>query len=231
MCDISELVAALAKAQGQIAPAPKDAVNPYFRTRYATLAAVREVMRQPFADNGLSLVHVPSVHESFLVVRSKVWHASGQYMDVGTMRVEVDVTDPQKIGSAMTYIRRYVACCVAGVVADDDDDGNAASPPPAAAVRKQAPSKPRQPSEDDKTVQRILKGIATADETDLEAIGNHIKTKSQNVQDAVAEAYDKRQQFLRGQANADSQKEVDRRDTQAGAAAGSGGKKAAAEGR
>jgi hypothetical protein len=38
--------------------------------------------------------------------------------------------DPQKLGSAITYYRRYAIVTLLGLVTEEDDDGNAASPPP-----------------------------------------------------------------------------------------------------
>ena len=50
---INELAAALAKAQGQMEGAKKDSENPYFKSKYADLAAVVKAIRGPFSDNGL----------------------------------------------------------------------------------------------------------------------------------------------------------------------------------
>jgi hypothetical protein len=35
--------------------------------------------------------------------------------------------DPQAVGSAITYARRYALAAIVGIVADDDDDGNQAA--------------------------------------------------------------------------------------------------------
>lgn len=43
--------------------------------------------------------------------------------------------DPQGVGSAITYARRYALGCMTGVVTEEDDDGNAASQPQAAPVK------------------------------------------------------------------------------------------------
>lgn len=130
MDSINELAAALAKAQGEILTVSKDAKNPYFKSTYATLAAVREATREAFAKNGLSVVQVPTVFDGMLRLRTILLHASGQSLDCGELAAVVDVDNPQKAGSAITYFRRYALASVAGVVAEDeDDDGNAASQP------------------------------------------------------------------------------------------------------
>lgn len=43
------------------------------------------------------------------------------------MQFPIMATDPQKVGSAVTYYRRYALAALTGVVADVDDDGNTAS--------------------------------------------------------------------------------------------------------
>ena len=53
---INELAAALAKAQGEMRPALKDAENPYFKSNYADLASCWDAVRVPLAKNGLAIV-------------------------------------------------------------------------------------------------------------------------------------------------------------------------------
>ncbi len=57
--NISQLATALSKAQGEIDDATKKGVNPAFRSKYADLAAVRGVIREPLAVNDLSIVQFP----------------------------------------------------------------------------------------------------------------------------------------------------------------------------
>ena len=53
-------------------------------------------------------------------------HSSGEWIsEVVTTRSQKD--DPQGLGSALTYLRRYALAAVVGVTATEDDDGNAAS--------------------------------------------------------------------------------------------------------
>jgi len=124
---INELAAALAKAQGAIQPAAKDRENPAFRSRYADLTSIWEACRGPLSDNGLSIVQFPvDAEPGRVALETTLLHASGQWL---RERVSTRLTkdDPQGVGSALTYLKRYALAAVAGVVADDDDDGNAAS--------------------------------------------------------------------------------------------------------
>ena len=65
-------------------------------------------------------------------------HSSGEFIsEVVTTRSQKD--DPQGLGSALTYLRRYALAAVVGVTATEDDDGNAASTPANARVAAPAP--------------------------------------------------------------------------------------------
>jgi hypothetical protein len=65
-------------------------------------------------------------------------HSSGEFIsEVVTTRSLKD--DPQGLGSALTYLRRYALAAVVGVTATEDDDGNAASTPANARVSTPAP--------------------------------------------------------------------------------------------
>jgi len=52
---IAQLAEALSKAQGQIDDASKGSKNPFFNSKYADLAAVRAVIREPLAVNDIAV--------------------------------------------------------------------------------------------------------------------------------------------------------------------------------
>jgi len=136
---IAALAGALAKAQLQIEPASKNATNPHFRSHYADLASIWDACRGPLNTNGLSIVQFPcdgDVGRTGLC--TMLLHSSGEYIsEVVTTRSQKD--DPQGLGSALTYLRRYALAAVVGVTATEDDDGNAASTPANARVNAPAP--------------------------------------------------------------------------------------------
>jgi hypothetical protein len=138
MGELNELAAALAKAQGEIMPAPKDADNPYFKSKYASLPAVRAAMQEAFAKNGLSVVQFPEVYEGRICLHTLLLHSSGQKLNCGTLAAEVDLTNPQKLGSAITYFRRYALAAISQTVADDDDDAEAVRKDPKKPAAKPA---------------------------------------------------------------------------------------------
>ena len=134
---IAKLSEALAKAQGSIQNAKKDADNPFFKSRYADLASVWDVCRRPFADNGLSIIQIQEAIEGKMRLTTVLAHSSGEWIS-GDLDMTPVKTDPQGIGSCITYARRYALSAFAGV-ATEDDDGNAASGKDA----KQAPQEAR----------------------------------------------------------------------------------------
>ncbi len=125
---VNELATALAKAQGIIKGATKDADNPFFKSKYADLASVWEACRSALAANGLSIVQAPraSIAEGAWVieVETRLLHTSGQWM-AESLTLPVGKADAQGVGSAITYARRYALASFVGV-APEDDDGNAA---------------------------------------------------------------------------------------------------------
>lgn len=123
--NINELATALAKAQGQIEGAKKDSSNPFFKSSYADLASVWDACRKPLSDNGLSITQTTTVVESQLYLETMLMHSSGQWQS-GILPINPVKPDPQGLGSAITYMRRYGLQSMVGV-APEDDDGNAAS--------------------------------------------------------------------------------------------------------
>lgn len=121
---IAQIAEALAKAQGQIDDATKTGVNPHFRSKYADLAAVRAVIREPLAVNDIAVVQMPRTIENMVEVETMLVHKSGEFISE-SLRLPVGKWDAHGIGSGITYARRYGLMALLGI-ATDDDDGNAA---------------------------------------------------------------------------------------------------------
>ena len=121
------LYSALVKAQSQIRGALKDSVNPHFKNRYADLASVWDAIRDALHKNGLAVVQLSRIHESGApVLVTRIIHESGEHVEGEYPLVCKDPNDPQKLGSATTYARRYALAAALGVI-QEDDDGQAAS--------------------------------------------------------------------------------------------------------
>ena len=124
---INELAVALNKAQADFMVAKKDAKNPFFKSKYATLNAVYEAVAEALLKNGLSVIQ-PIVGDA---VETTLIHTSGQFITSSCPIVCAKQNDPQAMGSAITYARRYSLASLLGVMTDEDDDGEKAMARPA----------------------------------------------------------------------------------------------------
>lgn len=124
------LYTALAKAQGAMSNAVKDTANPAFKSKFASLAAVRDIAITALSEQGIACIQMPGRDDKGRVtIQTMLLHESG-HLDCGTLTTEVTVrggNDAQAVGSALTYLRRYALAAIAGV-AQEDDDGNASGP-------------------------------------------------------------------------------------------------------
>lgn len=127
--DCGDLFGALASAQAEIGGAAKTGTNPHFRSKYADLASVWAAVQAALPKHGLSVSQFAvSEDPEIVTVITVLGHKSGQWMR-GALSMRPVKADPQGIGSAITYARRYALAAVAGV-APEDDDANAASHAP-----------------------------------------------------------------------------------------------------
>lgn len=121
---IDKIAAALSKAQGEIEPAKKDSVNPFFKSNYADLSSVIAVLKKPLATNGLSFVQGLSSENQESFMTTTLMHSSGQYIVLGPVRIPVKEKDnPQNFKSSITYMRRTMLLSAFGIE-ESDDDGN-----------------------------------------------------------------------------------------------------------
>jgi hypothetical protein len=119
---INELAAALAKAQGQLEGAKKSSNNPFFKSKYADLAECWNTCREALTANEISVIQMPEeINENGrLNITTMLAHSSGQYIS-STLTMTVTKLDPQAIGSAITYGRRYALAAMVGLAQEDDD--------------------------------------------------------------------------------------------------------------
>lgn len=112
----------------------KDAKNPFFKSTYASLSNILEQIDTPLAESGLAFCQFPSGEHGLHTI---LMHESGEWIsDEYTMKPTKD--DPQGLGSAITYQRRYALSAILGLNIDEDDDGNEASKP----TERKAETKP-----------------------------------------------------------------------------------------
>lgn len=142
---IKNLAAALMVFHVKVETIKKDAKNPFFKSKYASLSNILEAINIPLNESGLAFSQFPTNGNG---LTSILIHAeSGEYMqDTFSIHPVPDYEkqknsageivwrsepyiSPQGIGSAITYARRYALSSILGLNIDDDDDGNAASFP------------------------------------------------------------------------------------------------------
>lgn len=175
--EINELAAALVKVQSELRGVAKEAENPFFKSKYVTLDGTWDAVRPHLADNGLAVVQTTEVVGQGAVLVTMLVHTSGQWIR-GDYPLNPVKTDPQGLGSAVTYARRYALQAILGVTAGDDDDGNAGSHASQPATKsagktpKAAPVKGKETQHDlDPTEygqMRTMYALLTGDQYDVE---------------------------------------------------------------
>lgn len=141
---IKELAVALSKFQGEIKNPANTANNPFFKSKYAPLNDVLNLVRPILSKNGLSVVQAPSGDGENIIVTTALLHESGEYIEFSPLVLKADKATAQGAGSAITYARRYAISAILGISSEDDDDGNGAEP--------QQPSNPKKQGQSNKPV-------------------------------------------------------------------------------
>lgn len=127
---IANLAEALSKAQGEMEAASKDKTNPHFKSKYADLTNILDVVKPVAAKHGLSFVQVSHDADNQAAIETIILHSSGEWLSTGIVSVPVSKSDAQGYGSAITYSRRYSLSAAFGVGAEDDDGNSAAKAKP-----------------------------------------------------------------------------------------------------
>jgi hypothetical protein len=194
---INELVAALAKAQGEMDNAPMLSENPHFRSKYADLASIRNATVPHLAKNGLALFQsISAVNGSGLLLVTRLAHSSGQWVE-SAYPIPLD-SKPHIMGSAITYARRYSWAAICGIAAEEDDDANAAQEgaksKPALPARKSSAAAKR--DGDWPRFEQALRDCQSAREVEklrAEYMTNLFPAWNADWRDAATEALNKRQ--------------------------------------
>lgn len=135
----AQLYAALSEFQAELVSVPKSASNPFYKSSYAPLDAIQLAATPILTKHGLAVSQLPSHIDGAPALRTIVMHVSGQSIEA-TCPLSLVKNDPQSMGSAITYLRRYAYCAALGIVVDGDDDGNATRPKAAKATKAARPT-------------------------------------------------------------------------------------------
>ena len=129
---VYNLASAMLEFQKLSVTAKKDGKNPHFRSNYSKLESVIEAVNQ---GNQFGLFFTQEIevknYQRDIVVVTTVRHTADDNTYVSKLPIlldEASMKNPQKIGSAITYAKRYTLQAVYGLPSEDDD-GNEASKP------------------------------------------------------------------------------------------------------
>jgi hypothetical protein len=119
---VSGLYPKLHAAKQKIGKVVKNSTNPHFKNKYADINALVESVEPILLENGLLLIQPI---ESGLVSTLIIDIETGDKI-VSSMRLP-EIQDPQKVGSAVTYYRRYTLQSLLSLQAEDDDANSASA--------------------------------------------------------------------------------------------------------
>lgn len=120
---VSGLYPKLHAAKQKIGKVVKNANNPHFKKSYADINALVESVEPLLLEQGLLLIQ--PISATGLVSTLIIDIETGDKVE-SSMRLP-EIQDPQKIGSAVTYYRRYTLQSLLSLQAEDDDANSASA--------------------------------------------------------------------------------------------------------
>lgn len=127
-----EFALALIKARMTMKAPGKDGKNPHFKSQYMTLDNLTASVLEAMEPHGLMILQqpftLPGDGDMYVGVETVILHESGQMLSSGRdFYCRVVGGDAQKVGAAVTYLRRYGLGAMLGVIVEEDDDGHGAT--------------------------------------------------------------------------------------------------------
>ena len=156
----------LHEAKLEIGKVAKNAKNPHFKNTYADLNALIEAVEPILLEKGLVLLQPIKEGRVFTII-TDIDSASfvESYIDLPNN------LNPQQLGSAVTYFRRYTLQSLLSLQAVDDDGQHASQP-----------KKAQKKECDDKTFEIVKKAIIDGKKTIEQAKEVFIFTGTQNIE-------------------------------------------------
>ena len=197
---LGAIAPALVAALAEIGGVAKGKTNPAFKSKYATLENVIEASKGILASHGIALLQFPAAFSGgAMSLDTVLLHESGEWLSgEEAFGVATSKSDPQAVGSALTYARRYAQMAVLNMPAVDDDGEAAMQRTPAPkAVSDEPPSAVVQTATASLTMCR--------DEADLKewmaSNGEMIAGLSEVEKQGVRKAYAARQNAIKSATN------------------------------
>ena len=108
----------LFEAKKQIGKITKDSKNPFFKSNYLSLNGLIDAVDEVLEDNGLIMLQPIEDGK----VKTQIFDIDeGRTSIIESEMTLPNIQDPQKLGSAITYYRRYTLQSLLGLQAQDDD--------------------------------------------------------------------------------------------------------------
>jgi len=117
------LVEALANAQSEMRNPAFDKVNPHFKSKFASLAAVRDAVVPVLARHGVAMTQTYDLRDGAQVLLTTLYKNGETIVSAVPLPA---YQQSQQWASATTYIRRVSLMAIAGVCGDEDDDAEEA---------------------------------------------------------------------------------------------------------
>lgn len=143
---IGKIAAALVKAQAAMDNALKDSSNPFFKSKFADLNAVREACIPALNANGITALQPTVTQDGKAFVETLLLHESGEFISSLTEIISAKQNDPQAHGSGISYARRYGLQSFVNLGSEDDDGERAMgrqsfTPPPKKTIVQEVQAK------------------------------------------------------------------------------------------
>ena len=169
MENIKNLAKALVQAQSEMSNAKKDATNPFFKSKYADLNAIREAVLPILNSHGISVLQPMTNIEGKNFIKTILLHETGESIESFTEIIYSKVNDAQAQGSGITYARRYGLQSFVCVGAEDDD-GNKAVKPAEKWLTENSPE-----------WEKLVEAVAAGKEITLESIKKKYKVRPETI--------------------------------------------------
>ena len=169
MENIKNLSKALVQAQSEMSNAKKDATNPFFKSKYADLNAIREAVLPILNSHGISVLQPMTNIEGKNFIKTILLHETGESIESFTEIIYSKVNDAQAQGSGITYARRYGLQSFVCVGAEEDD-GNKAVKPAEKWLTENSPE-----------WEKLVEAVAAGKEITLKSIQQKYKVRQETI--------------------------------------------------
>jgi hypothetical protein len=148
---------ALFAVQTSVDVVKKTADNPFFKSKYADLPAVWDVVKDALAANNILVYHKTDTKDGVDYLNTFVRHVPSGTEITSNVQLHLQKPTSQEYGSCVTYMRRYAISSMLGLITDKDDDGNDASQPKAKTAPKveQKPVKKEMTPQEQETASKL----------------------------------------------------------------------------